>query len=334
MRGKAPKGRREIGGSVGRVTSAKTRLPVWLALLGSGIAGALVAVQSRINGGLSNELGNGYVTAAVSFGSGLILIAAALLVSGRARAGLRRVRAEVRSGHLPRWALTGGLFGAFFVLSQGLIATTLGLALFAVGIVAGQVLGGLLIDRIGLGPGGRVGLTAQRLIGTALAIVAVAVSVYADLAAPAGLTSQIWLILVPVAVGAGVAFQSAVNGLVRSAAYSATTATFVSFLVGAAVLIGAAAISVTTSGWPTVWPTEPWYYFGGVLGVIFIALAALLVRTAGVLLLSMSNVAGQLLASVAVEAALPLAGGVTTVLLAATGVALLAVVIAAIPSRR
>lgn len=316
------------------MTSAKPGLPVWIALLGSGIAGALTAAQSRINGGLSQHLGNGYVTAAVSFGSGLVILCLVVVLSRRARRGFALVKKELASGHLPFWALSGGTFGAFFVLAQGLVATVIGLALFTVGVVAGQVLGGLVIDRTGLGPSGRVDPTLTRVIGMVLAMIAVVFSVIADIVNPAGETAQIWLIVFPVLVGFGVSLQAAVNGLLRSAAQSALTATFVSFLVGTVILVIVAAISVAVQGWPTAWPSGPLYYTGGALGIVFIALAAILVRTAGVLLLSLSNVAGQLLASVALEAGLPLAGGVSAGLLAGTAVALVAVVIAAIPVRK
>jgi transporter family-2 protein len=124
-----------------------------------------------------------------------------------------------------------------------------------------------------------------------------------------------------------------VNGLVRAAAQSAIASTFVNFVVGTAVLAVAAAVSVATQGWPENWPSEPWFYVGGVIGVIFIAVAAILVRLTGVLLLSMSNVAGQLIASVLLEAGLPLAGGVTAAMAVGTAVALAAVVIASLPGR-
>lgn len=303
-------------------------IPVWAALIGSGLAGVLVAVQSRINGGLSQELGNGYVTAAVSFGSGLIVMCIAVLVTRRGRTGLVRLRSEVRSRSLPVWTLFGGAGGAFFVLAQGLVTPIMGLALFTVGIVAGQVLGGLLLDRAGLGPGGRIDPTPMRVFGTVLAIVAVALSV------GFGGVHGAWLMVFPVIIGVGVSAQSMVNGLVRAAAQSAVTSTFVNFVVGTAILVVMAAISVTVDGWPTAWPTAPYLYIGGVIGTLFIAVAAMLVRTAGVLLLSMSNVAGQLIASVAFEAGAPLAGGLTQGMIAGSAVALLAVAIAALPSRR
>lgn len=300
--------------------------------MGSGLAGMLVALQSRINGGLSQELGNGFVVAAVSFASGLVILSVLLLFSQRGRRGLKRLRAEVASHHLPWWALCGGAGGAFFVLNQGLVAPLTGLALFTVGIVAGQVLGGLLLDMAGVGPGGRIDPTAARIVGTCLAIVAVIVSVGSLVGSGAG--ASVWLVVFPVIVGVGVAAQSMVNGLVRAAAQSALTATFMNFVVGTALLMVLATVSVFVSGWPTHWPSEPWQYLGGLIGTIFIAVAAMLVRTAGVLLLSMSNVAGQLIAAVLFEAGLPLAGGVSVGMLVGAGIALLALVAAAIPARR
>nr|WP_272928669.1 DMT family transporter [Leucobacter luti] len=142
-----------------------------------------------------------------------------------------------------------------------------------------------------------------------------------------------WLVIFPVVVGVLVSAQSMVNGLVRAASHSAVTSTFINFVVGSVLLVLIACVSVALMGWPEVWPTSPFYYIGGFVGTIFIAVAAMLVRTAGVLLLSMSNVAGQLIAAVAFEAGAPLAGGLTQGLIAGAAVALLAVVVAAIPWR-
>ncbi|WP_336659036.1 DMT family transporter [Leucobacter sp. USHLN153] len=305
-----------------------SKFPIWAALLASGLAGVLVAVQSRINGGLSAELGDGYVAAAVSFGSGLVVLTIVLLATPRARRGIQRVRAEVRSGALPVWTLLGGLGGALFVLGQGLVAPITGLALFTVGIVAGQVLGGLIFDRAGLGPGGRIDPSPTRITGTVLAVAAVALSV------GFGGAPGVWLVFFPFIVGVCVAAQSMVNGVVRAAAQSAVTSTFVNFVAGTTILVIMAVISVALHGLPAHWPTEPYLYLGGCIGTLFIAAAAMLVRTAGVLLLSMSNVAGQLVAAVAFEAGLPLGGGLTRGMIAGSALALLAVAVAALPSKQ
>ncbi|MBN9147094.1 MULTISPECIES: DMT family transporter [unclassified Nitrobacter] len=307
----------------------RSRFPLSVALIGSGFAGMLIALQSRVNGGLGRELGNGYVAAALSFGAGLLVMCVAMLMSRQGRSGLATLRTELTVHRLPVWALFGGAAGAFFVLGQGLIAPLTGLALFTVGIIAGQVVAGLILDSLGLGLGGRINPTALRLVGTALVVVAVVVSVSADVQA----LRAMWLVAFPILAGAGLAWQSMVNGLLRASARSVIAATFVSFVVGTAVLVVAAFISVAVSGWPAEWPSSPLYYIGGFVGTVFIAIAATLVRTVGVLLLSMSNVVGQLVAAVAFEAVLPLHGGLTPGMLAGSLIALLAVVIAALPSR-
>ena len=53
-------------------------LPLWLALVIALLCGALVALQSRINGELGSRLGDGFTAAAISFGSGLVILAIAL----------------------------------------------------------------------------------------------------------------------------------------------------------------------------------------------------------------------------------------------------------------
>lgn len=303
-----------------------SKLRFTLALLATGFAGMLIATQSRINGGLAVETGSAYLAALVSFGSGLAIIGAVLVMSRRGRAGLGKLRRELAAGELPKWTLIGGCFGAMFVLGQGLIAPLTGLALFTVGIVAGQVLGGLAIDRLGLGPSGRINVTPLRFIGTILVIIAVGLS---TLGTPSG--GVLALAIVPVVIGALMSAQTMMNGLLRSAAESAVTATFVSFAAGTGVLVVVAAVAVTVQGVPMHWPSEPWYYVGGALGTMFIALAAMLVRTVGVLLLSMANVAGQMIGAVALEAGLPFGAGLTPAMLVGALVALVAVAIAALP---
>lgn len=308
----------------------KLRIPA--ALLGACIAGMLVATQSRVNGGLSQELGGGFVAAFYSFGSGLVLVAIITFCSARARRGFGKLKAELRSGRFPFWATLGGAAGAVFVLGQSLVAPLIGVALFTVGVVAGQVIGGLVLDQVGLGPAGKVAPSLTRLIGTGLVIVAVVISVAGSISGGV-LQSSPWLVIVPLIAGFGVSWQSAVNGLLRSAMQSVLSATFVSFVVGTGVLAVLAAVSIALNGWPQHWPSEPVLYIGGILGAIFIAIITLLVRIAGVLLISMANVAGQLIASVLLEAGVPLAGGVSIGMLVGTLIGLIAVAIAALPGR-
>jgi transporter family-2 protein len=279
-------------------------LPLWLALVLALLCGALVAIQSRINGELGSRLGDGFTAASISFGSGLVILAVALAIAPAGRRGLARVREALRDRRLRWWYVCGGAAGSFLVLSQGLAAAALGVALFTVAVVAGQTISGLVLDRVGIGPGGRRPLTAARLVGALLALVAVTWAVSAQF----GGSAPVWLMLLSFIAGLGTGWQQAVNGQVRVVAESALTATFINFAVGTTVLVVLMLIRWGVGGMPHRLPTEPWLYIGGALGCVFIGVTALLVRITGVLLLGLATVAGQLVAALLLDLLLPTAG--------------------------
>lgn len=296
------------------------------------LGGVTAAGQSRVNGELAARLHDGLAAGVISFGSGLVLIAAATLASPAGRAGVAATRAALRSGGLRPWQCAGGLCGAYLVVSQGLTVTALGVALFTVALVAGQAASGLAVDRWGLGPAGPAAVTVPRLAGAVLAVVAVIVAAVGRVGSP----STLALAALPALAGIGVAFQQAVNGRVRQAAGSALTATLVNFVVGSAALLLAFAVDLAVRGAPAgSLPGQPVLYSGGVLGVGFIAVAAAVVRFTGVLLLSLAMIAGQLGGAVLLDALVPTpAGGAAGGVLAGTALALVAVAVAASPYRR
>lgn len=279
-------------------------LPLWLALVFALLCGALVAIQSRINGELGSRLGDGFTAASISFGSGLVILSVALAIAPAGRRGLARIREALRDRRLRWWYVCGGAAGSFLVLSQGLAAAALGVALFTVAVVAGQTISGLVLDRVGIGPGGRRPLTPARLVGALLALVAVTWAVSAQF----GGSAPVLLMLLPFIAGLGTGWQQAVNGQVRVVAESALTATFINFAVGTTVLVVLMLVRWGFGGLPKQLPTEPWLYVGGALGCVFIGVTALLVRITGVLLLGLATVAGQLAAALLLDLLLPTAG--------------------------
>lgn len=305
------------------------------ALVGAVVAaigmGALVAIQSRLNGELGQRLDDGVVAALISFGGGWILLAVGLAVWRPGRAGLRRVVREVREHRIPWWYLAGGAAGSFLVLSQGVTAAALGVALFTVGTVCGQTVSASVVDRVGLGTLRGRPLRPTRILGAVLALAAVLFAVSANLRADVPL----WMLLFPFLAGAGVGWQQAVNGQVRHHSGSALSATFVNFTVGTSVLAVAAVAVVAIVGPPRSPPSEWWLYLGGPIGVVFIGGAAILVHVTGVLLLGLATISGQLVASLVIDLVVPAPGreiAAPTVL--GTALTVVAVGIAALPSRR
>lgn len=313
-----------------RTDGHRTRHRVVLvaSLLGTVAIGVLVAVQSRLNGELalvfvpqagegwrgpgSDRVAAGLDAAVLSFGVGWVLLLAGALATPRGRGGLRALLASLRSGRLRWWQTVGGMGGAAFVAAQGIAVPVLGVAVFVVASVAGLTVGSLLVDRVGLSPNGARPFTVRRVLGCVLAVGGVALSVSSSLArgtAPAsGALLFVLVLALALVVGAGTSAQQAVNGHVALRARSAWTAGLVNFTAGLSVLLPARLLLVGTVP-PAPLPTAWWSYLSGPIGMSFIIVAALLVRTLGVLVLSLGSVAGQLLGSIAVDQVLPTAAG-------------------------
>lgn len=272
-----------------------------IALTGAVAVGILTAIQARINGQLGVQLDDGFAAAFVSFGSGLVVVSAISLFLPSGRKGFRALIAGVRDHSIPPWMLLGGVAGAVTVATQGVAVGIVGVSLFTVGVVAGQSVHGLVLDRIGFGPAGVVAVTVPRLLGGLLALAAVAVSLTGD--ALAGV--PLWMLILPFAAGVGIAWQQAVNGRLRNRVGTPLTATLVNFIGGATCLFIAAVVSIVVRGRVPELPTEPWLYIGGTLGVVYIFVSAALVPITGVLLLGLGAVVGQLSASVIIDALWP-----------------------------
>ncbi|MFC9893150.1 DMT family transporter [Nocardia sp. NPDC127579] len=290
----------------------------WGLVFGFGI-GAGVAVQSRINGALGARLQDGIAAAVVSFATGLLVLAAVFAVSGRLRGQVGAVWHAVRGGELRPWQLLGGVFGALFVGCQGLTVGAIGVTAFTVAAVAGQLVSSLLVDRLGVAPSGRAAVTGTRIAGAALAVAAVllAGTQRADgsqgaLALPDSVRHlpTVLLIVLPALAGIGLAWQQAVNGRV-GAVGGPISAALVNFAVGLVVLVALETLVLATVGGPAEFPAEPWLYLGGIIGVAFIALAALTVRWISVLLLGLTSVAGQLTMALVLDLALPTGRGLS-----------------------
>jgi transporter family-2 protein len=298
-----------------------------LALGAAVLSGALVAVQARVNAGLAEDLDDALLAAIVSFVTGLVVVVVVVVARRSSRAGWGLVR------RVPWWTRLGGLGGASLVAVGAYAAPRIGVALLTVGLVAGQTTGGLLVDRLGLGPGGRHALSAPRVAGAVLCLVAVLVS---GLGKGARDASPLLLVLV-VAAGFLISAQQALNGRVRRVTGDAGVATLVNFVIGTAALLAAYALVGAVAGWHVEhWPDAAhwWLYTGGPMGATFVAVAAVIVRTLGVLRLGLAVIAGQLLGAILLDITVPAAArGVATATAIGAALTLVAVVISGRPAR-
>ncbi len=304
--------------------------PAGRALLAGAAAfavGALTAGQSRINGELAAATESGVQAALVSFSSGWIILTLILLALPAVRRGLVDVGRSLRTGVLRWWQVLGGVLGGFFVAVQSATVPIVGVALFTVAVVAGQVTNSIVVDRLGLGPAGRQAITPGRVISAALAVVAVIVAVSDRLGG--GADGSALAVGFALLAGLAIAVQQAINGRVGAAARNAWTAAWVNFTLGTVMLGAAMGIAW---GWtdfdPGALPRGPWWlYLGGAIGVLFIAAAAWVVQRLGVLLFALLTITGQLTGALVLDVVAP-AGGVSLHLSLVAGVVLAGVAVA------
>lgn len=301
------------------------------------VGGASIAVQSRINGELGGRIHDGIAAALISFSGGLLVLVVLVVAVPANRRGVRRLldavrgRARADTPALSWWHCLGGLSGAYLVLTQGVVAGVIGIAIFTVAIVGGQSASGLVVDRIGLGPAGPQRITVFRVLGAVLAVLAVGIAVADRL----GVDGQVALAALPALAGIALAVQQAVTGRVSATAGTPITAAMVNFLVGTIGLAVALAVEIAIRGLPGELPADPVLYLGGLLGIVAIGGAGWMVGTTGVLLFGMASISGQLVAALVLDAVLPVSGGhLAPSTFVGTGLTFVAVLLAALPGRR
>ena len=263
------------------------------------LAGAAISLQSYLNGRLGSDAGSPVIAGAINNLVALVAVVTIVLATG----ALPRARDRLRAlGRPPFWYFLGGLAGAGLVLVSAAAAPEVGVALLTVALVSGSTGGSLPVDAAGLGPAGRRPITAPRVAGVLLAIVATVISA---LGAPADLD----LLLLGAAFVAGVtlALQAAATGQLVRATGEPWAATLVNVAVGFCALGVVAVITLATVDLDAM-PANPFLYVGGLLGAFVVVVTATAVQTLGVLRLGLAMVAGQMGGALVVDLIAPARG--------------------------
>ncbi len=289
-----------------RAGGTPTPAPRWLLTLPMMLAGgALIAIQSELNGALAHNLGTGLravaLAALISFGSGLVLLTVFAASHRPVGRGVVTLLSSVVRGRVPAWLVVGGLAGAFFVVSQGLSAPTLGVTFFVLCFVAGQAVVALAVDHWGWGPNGRTHVNVGRAVGAVLAVVAVGVSGAGLIAAVPVTGLIVVLAALPLLAGGLNSVQQGVNGRL-AAQVGPWVTTWNNFFVGTVGLVLFLLVSLALPGRVVGLPDNPWLYLGGLCGIGFIWSSSVTVRIHGVLVVGVFSVAGQVLTAAVIGA--------------------------------
>ena len=282
------------------------------------LVGFLIALQSRINGELSHQLGNPLQAALYSFSSGLLALGLVSLFIPGVRAGAIKIRVAVREGHIHKWKLFAGTLGATLVAVQSQVVPILGVAIFSVATIAGQTVASLAVDRLGLSSGGKRAVTLPRVVASVLTIAAVLISVWDRIDS----NKISWLpVTISGLAGMLVGIQRALNGKINEYSRQSFTTSLLNFITGTTFLAVIFIVGLLVHRTHiTAFGHGPWWiYFGGVVGGLYIAFAATVVQHLGALTSTFLTVGGQLLGSLLIDLVIP-THGVNVSLFLVTGI--------------
>ncbi|GAF37718.1 DMT family transporter [Lentilactobacillus farraginis] len=310
-------------------SSTEKTIVVPLLVVATILAGMLSPMQSAVNGQVGKQLGDGNASAVVSFGSGLVVMAIIILARQSTRRQFASIPKKIVSHRIPWWNWIAGCCGAMVVFSEGASASILGVATFQTTLISGMVISGLMCDRLGIGVPVKQPFNFPRILGAVLAIVATVLVVLPSWQAP----KVIALAILPFLAGLLAGWQPAGNSAVAQETGSMLVSITWNFIVGFGILGAALLVRILMGQLTFNLPSAWWMYLGGPLGLLSIALMALLVRGLGLLLLGLASTAGQLIGSVLIDWLIPQLGNeVYFVTILGALVALIGAGIAMIPS--
>jgi len=273
----------------------------------STVSGMLIALQSRINGELSNQMEDPLEASIVSFGSGLLFVSLISLFRKDIRVGVSDVFKAVESKQFSTWRLCAGMLGASFVAIQTYVVPIAGVALFTVASLAGQTVISLWVDHVGLAGGIKSAISKRRVVAALITIGAVAVSVWDRFSMG---SFSILTITLAVFAGSWVGVQRALNGQINSFSKKSFATSQLNFITGFTFLLFLLLLrSLFTDHSILNLTSGPWWMFlGGSIGVFYIAFSAVAVQYVGVLEFTLLSVGGMLFGSLLLDVIVPTAG--------------------------
>jgi bacterial/archaeal transporter family-2 protein len=131
-----------------------------LAVFFMAIVGGLIALQAPVNAGLGKATGS-FAAALVSFAIGTVVLAAIVVVSGKASG-------VAEASNVEWYYLIGGILGAAYVFTALIVVDEIGAGGVAAATIAGQLTASVVLDRLGVLGLEETPLTFERMLGVAL----------------------------------------------------------------------------------------------------------------------------------------------------------------------
>lgn len=139
----------------------------YLYLLLAFLVGLAITVQAGVNANLRQAMASPILAAAISFGSGFVILVLLFLASGSVAPSFDTIR------QVSWWKWMGGLMGAVYMITVIVSVTKIGTANLVSLSVAGQLVAALVLDHYGLLGFAHHPANSWRLVGVVLIIAGV-----------------------------------------------------------------------------------------------------------------------------------------------------------------
>jgi bacterial/archaeal transporter family-2 protein len=264
--------------------------------------GALLAVQAAANVQLSSAMASPFAASTLQLGIGAALMLSLTVLAGSL--GAFDLVAETEP-----WALVGGLGSAIYITSGIVLFPRLG-AVVTVGLwIAGQMLASLALDGFGWLGVAAAPLGMVEAVGGLAVLSGAALLIRTQTQAPVSANlggAQLGWVALAVLAGAALPLQGAINAELRADLDAPIAAGAVSFVVATTAMAGLLLGSLALAGGPKprIEPLRrlPWWgWLGGLVGAAYVVSVFSLIPEIGAAATIALTVAGQQLASVAVD---------------------------------
>ncbi|MFD1471818.1 DMT family transporter [Companilactobacillus mishanensis] len=246
-----------------------------LAIIVGLVIGIGLPMQTSINSRLKESVGSPFLASLTSFTLGTIFLAIITLIIDHSlffSSSLFQTQ--------PAWIWLGGFLGVVYLTANILLFPKLGSVQTVIMPILGQIIMGLIIDNFGLFSSMTKQLTITRGFGAILVLLGVVCIVAMDSIigqmhgkisdVPKEKNLNLWRLLGVIA-GMFSAMQTAINGHLSTVLKSTVKAAFISFLVGAIVLITIVLIQHPQLKIKKAENGNPWWmWIGGLIGALYV----------------------------------------------------------------
>ncbi|HCM89856.1 MULTISPECIES: DMT family transporter [Vagococcus] len=263
------------------------------------IAGACFPVQATINSRLGSYTKNPLTASLIAFSVGSIVLFLLVILFNF------KSFFNIDTSVSPLVFLGGPIAGVIYNVANIILFSKIGAMITTMVTITGQMVTGMLIDHFGLLGMPVSAITGSRLLGIGMMLIAIFLFQKSkNQSNLEEVISKKWLFL-GVLAGAFPPLQAAFNGQLRVATHSVLLSTFLSFFIGAIILVLLLLIiekkitipKIDSEGNNLPW----WFYIGGLFGIIIVGGNILVIHTLGSILTTIIFILGQLVMATLID---------------------------------